>query len=152
MFRFLFCLHLIFISLTSFALDIEFYGPCEEKALVSEKIKKFPEGQSIGQLTISYLNLREIPYKGSEMGFNSIFGSPIGLDAIELVSDTEMYSYGWCYWQNGKLLELYPNQVLANTNDRLQWIFSYAQYKDGKWISQCIPAFRRKPKFLCESL
>ncbi|MAF90623.1 MAG: hypothetical protein VX583_03910 [Bdellovibrionota bacterium] len=149
MFYFVIFISIICVSLSSTGLEIEFYGPCQDQALVSEKILEFPEGQSIGQLTVSYLKLRKIPYKGSAQGFNSIFSTPTGLEALEVVSDNEMFSYGWCYWVNGKLLEVYPNELKAKPADRLQWVYSYAQFKDGKWISQCVPALQRKPQFLC---
>ena len=45
---------------------------------------------SVGKVTIETLEKYKIDFKGSEAGLSSAFGSPIGLDAMEVLSDTEM--------------------------------------------------------------
>lgn len=95
-------------------------------------------GSSIGEVTLEMFNDYQIPYLGSEQGFNSILNSPVGLDALVVVSDLEMKSYGWCYSVNGIIPELYPNEVIINsTSDEILWFWGYAHYLNGEWISQC---------------
>lgn len=95
-------------------------------------------GSSIGELTIRMLDEYQVPYLGSEQGFNSILNSPTGLDAMVVISDNEMKAYGWCFEINGEIPEVYPNEVFINsTSDKVLWFWGYAHYKNGEWIAQC---------------
>lgn len=95
-------------------------------------------GLSIGELTIKMLDDYQVPYQGTEQGFNSILNSPTGLDAMVIISDNEMKAYGWCFEINGEIPEVYPNEVFINsTSDNVLWFWGYAHYKNGEWIAQC---------------
>lgn len=95
-------------------------------------------GSSIGELTIRMLDEYQVPYLGSEQGFNSILNSPTGLDAMVIISDSEMKAYGWCFEINGEIPEVYPNEVFINsTSDNVLWFWGYAHYKNSEWVAQC---------------
>jgi len=134
---------LFFASLT-----VEFIGPCSEKPLLQTTANAV-QSSNVGQMSIETLEKFKIDFKGSESGLNSAFGSPTGLDAMEVLSDNEMRSYGWCFEVDGKVPENYPDSISLMNVKKVRWFFGYAHYLNGNWISQCEPAFELKPKFLC---
>ena len=130
--------------------SIEFIGPCNTQALLSQSIDL--SYQSVGDLSIAVLEKTKTPFQGTREGFNSIFNTPIGLDALETISDTEMKSYGWCYSIDGVSPEIYAHQIPLTAHIKnIKWFFAYAHYKDGAWIRQCAPAAPEKPKFICKN-
>jgi hypothetical protein len=131
-------------------LSLQFLGPCSSKPLLETKAR-FNTGDQVGKLTIDTLENFEVPYQGTEQGLNAAFGTPTGLDAMEVISDSEMRSYGWCFNVDGKVTETYPSETyLAEGTKNVTWFFAYAHYKNGEWISQCEPAHKIKPAFICQ--
>ena len=128
---------------------IEFIGPCSVKPLLETNMKQTRES-NVGALTIDALENFAIEYKGSEAGLNSAFGTPVGMDAMEVVSDNEMRSYGWCFEVDGKVPADYADTISTKNVKRVRWFYGYAHYFNGKWTSMCKPAYTIKPKFLCE--
>jgi hypothetical protein len=97
------------------------------------------------------MDQNKIPYQGSERGFNSIYNTPVGDAAIEVISDTEMRAYGWCYFVDGTEPGIFADEiVLVNSINKIEWVFSFAHYKNGKWIAMCEPAYSITPDFLCK--
>lgn len=102
-------------------------------------LKEAHLGSSLGEISLEMFNNYQIPYLGTEQGFNSILNSPTGLDAMVVVSEREMKSYGWCYSINGVVPEVYPNEVFIDSvNDEVLWFWGYAHYLDGQWVGQCL--------------
>lgn len=130
-------------------LEVSFIGPCSETPLhISDEILDLEK--SVGHYTIEVLEKNHIEYLGSERGLNSAFGTPIGDGALEILSDREMRAYGWCYQVGGFEPGVFPNEYFVGSNsDHIVWFFGFAHYKDGVWISQCEPAHKLKPTFLC---
>ena len=136
--------------LLSATLSFQILGPCSLTPLLETRTH-FSEGDSVGKVSIDVLEAFEVPYQGSEQGLNSIFKTPTGLDAMEVLSDTEMRSYGWCFEVDGKITETYPSETfLTARSNQVTWFFGYAHYKNGEWISQCEPAYKIKPQFICQ--
>ncbi len=134
---------------SAFSQEIEFIGPCSHEPIFSQEFS--PKFETIGDLTVYVLDKNKISYLGNEEGINSVFGTPVGSDAIEVLSDTDMRSYGWCFFVDGKLSDVYAHQYLLNsTIQKVQWIYSYALLKKDKWVSMCEKAYKVKPKFLCK--
>lgn len=130
------------------ALQILFSNPCGPIPLLETSLRS-AETKSVGQVTIDALEAFEAPYQGSENGLNSAFNSPVGLDAMEVISDSEMKSYGWCFEVDGKLSEVMPGDYkIGPKTQSVRWFIGYAHYKNGNWISQCTPAY--KSKFICK--
>ncbi len=133
-------------------LSIEFIGPCSIKPLLKSQITQ-EAAQSVGAASIATLDQNEVSYQGNEAGLNSAFDTPIGLDAIEVISESEMRSYGWCFEIDGMIPEVYSNQFpLTDVKSEIKWFFGYAHYLNGQWVSQCEPAYKIKPAFLCKDL
>ena len=130
------------------SLTVEFIGPCSERPLLSTTLEAL-ESSNLGQVTIETLEKFNIQYQGSEAGLNSAFGSPIGIDAVEVISNNEMRSYGWCFEVDGQVPEHYPDIISVSDVKKVKWFFGYAHYLNGQWISQCEPAYKLKPDFLC---
>ncbi len=101
-------------------------------------LKQSDLGKSLGQLTIEMLDLYQVDYQGSELGLNSVLNSPVGLDALVIISDQEIKSYGWCFSYNDIIPEIYANEIeIKSTHDQILWFWGYAHFLNGKWISQC---------------
>jgi hypothetical protein len=88
-----------------------------EKAIVDKKLQK---------------------YQGSDRGVNSI--NELG-SALEVLSDTQMNAYGWCYRVDGKVSDLLADQhLLTGQEQQIEWFYAYAYFEKDEWKSMCIPA------------
>jgi len=125
---------------------LQFIGPCSEVPLLKTQVAQVG---NVGSVTIDALNKAGAPYVGSEQGLNSAFKTPTGMEALEVISDREMRSYGWCFAVDGDVPEDYADAVSMDGVKQVTWYFAFAHYLDGHWISQCEPAYKTKPAFLC---
>jgi hypothetical protein len=140
----------ILISFSASALEVSFTGPCSERPLLTEVIK-FAPGLNAGEVSLHVLDRNRIPYKGTTAGLNQVFDTAIGLDAMETISDNEMLAYGWCFEIDGEVPEVFPDRIIVKrTMKSIKWFYGYAHFKDGEWIAQCVPSYKRKPKQFCE--
>ena len=127
---------------------IRFIGPCNETPLAHYDININSES-NVGVVTIDILKKNKISYIGSELGLNSIFDTPVDKEAIEFLSPNELMAYGWCYSVNGFEPNSYPHEYSVSQGDDILWWYGYAHYKDGRWLTQCTPSYKRKSDFLC---
>ena len=149
-FFFILLLSLIFKIDFSYSASIKFVGACDEKALIETNIDLDKNKNiSLGKFTLEILEQFNIPYIGSEYGFNSIFQTPTGINAIEVISETNFLAYGWCYSLNGFSPEVYPHEILVKSDDEVKWWFGYATFQDGQWVTQCTPSYLRKSLKFC---
>lgn len=132
-------------------LVLEFVGPCSSRPLIKQSFPvQFP---TVGHTTAAFLRGHRIPYKGGIEGIQTLFGTPVGMDAMEVISDREMRSYGWCYRVDGQVPEVFPHHYpVSPRTKKISWFYGFAHYLNGQWVSQCEPAYKVKPAFLCSSL
>ena len=149
--KFLFLTFIFSLISSANAGTISFVGACSKEpiAVFDFDINEASE-KSVGQITIDTLIEQSIPFLGTDEGINSIFNTPVGIDAMEIPSDTEMMAYGWCYSINGFEPNAYPHKIFATNDDHILWWFGFAHNKDGKWISQCTPSYTRRAAQFCE--
>lgn len=94
----------------------------------------------VGALSAATFEKYEIPFEGGDYGVKSLFG--LAQD-IEVVSDTEMKAFGWCFSVDGVIPETMADQTrLEGKETSLEWFYAYAHYKGGEWIAQCVRANR----------
>lgn len=135
-----------FAAVTSFSV----IGPCSDKPIIMSTTSDI-NFKNVGQFTVDQLNKSKFEYIGSENKIDSIDGTPVGEAALELLSRSEMRAYGWCFYVNGEQPEVYPNEVeMSKKVQSVMWIFGYAHYLNGEWLSMCEPSWKIKPKFLCD--
>lgn len=139
----------LFVAVRSFALTIEFIGPCSPNALLSTKIQ-VQEEVSVGQATVETLSEFSIPFRGSINHLESAFNTPYGLDAMEVLSDTDMRSHGWCFDINGQTSGFYPGDVFVSDDDHISWYFCYVSYKSGVWDDKHQKTYKIKPAQFCD--
>lgn len=140
---------LFFSNLAQAQIQFSVFGPCQK--LFSTTI--YQNFQHVGELTIETLSHHQFSYKGTEQGINSIENSPMGLDALEVINDHEMRSYGWCYQVDDRIPEIYPHEFFITNNiKKIIWFYGYAEYKSGQWVSQCRSSHQLKPEAFCTSL
>lgn len=109
-------------------------------------------GHTVGAVTIAALNARSIPFVGDEAGISSIKGTMTGDKAVEVISNTEMRAYGWCFHLNGKEPGDMPDKVEVKSDaDVILWFFGYAHYRAGTWIEMCAPTSAKLTPFACRS-
>jgi hypothetical protein len=137
----------LFLLNSGVAAELTIIGPCSESPLSKQSLEIFT-GDTVGTSTIRQLDNLGIPYLGTERGLHSIYDTPTGSQAIEVVSATEYLAYGWCYSVNGFEPADYPDEFAVSENDSILWWFGYAHFKDGRWIAQCNPSYlRASPQF-----
>jgi hypothetical protein len=146
-----FIISLLLVFMTNFsakAVEIEFIGPCHKDPLLKAEVNDSFE--NVGTLTISVLEKFQAPHIGNEIGLHTAFNTPTGLEALEVISDEEMNSYGWCYHVDGILPESFPVEYEITPNvKKIRWFFGYARYFRGEWTDQCLESFKNPPAFLC---
>ncbi len=140
----------LLFSLNAQAIYWEIYGPCSNKAAHAGK-QLTDIKLSIGEITVEILDYNKIPYEGTELNFSSIYNSPTGLEAMEVISDTEMRAHGWCYSLNGVIPDVMPNHTYPSSqNDHLIWFYGYYTNKDNVWLpGPCMPTYDIKPEQFC---
>lgn len=140
---------LTLLSFSSHAVELKFIGPCDENFIMRTLVTE--EFSNVGELTVATLTKFSIPFKGTHEGFNSIFNTPTGMETMEVLSDEEMRAYGWCYSVDGVAPEVYPHEAPVTSETKtITWTYGFAHYYKGEWISQCTPAYKVKPAFLCQ--
>lgn len=140
---------LLFLSPLAHPGEITLGSPCSKESLTYKLTGNF---KHIGDATLYMLNFFKIPYQGSPSGLKSIYHTPTGLDAVEVISDEEMMSYGWCYTVNHKQPQVYPHEVPYKETDSIIWFYAYAHYYRGEWLSMCNPSIERKSESFCQNL
>lgn len=141
----------LLIASTASAQTLTIIKPCSNQVAYSKTIDLDKE-ISVGEFTVKNLLEDQVIFQGTERGINSIYNTPVSLDAMEVISDTEMFAYGWCYKVNGFEPNLYPHEFTIKQNDQVVWWFGYAHYKDGNWITQCDPSHLRAHSQFCKAL
>jgi hypothetical protein len=137
------------ISHLSFALEFQVLDPCSGKVVLSEQHGS--SNASVGELSERVLTRTFGDFIGSSLGVNTMLGTPIGQEALEIISRREMRSYGWCYAVDGVVPEVYPlNFPLSNVQKSVQWFFGYAFYDSGEWLTQCEPLHVNPHSFICD--
>lgn len=138
----------LLLQTLSFAGTYEVIGPCEAEP-VRKGSYEISAPQSAGKVSVDVFDRDKISYIGSELGFNSILNTPTDKEAIEWLGPKELRAYGWCYEIDGYQPELMPSDVILKGSEKLVWFYAFSHYKDGKFISQCEPAFQVRWKKIC---
>ncbi|MBC7538199.1 MAG: DUF4430 domain-containing protein [Bacteriovorax sp.] len=140
----------IFASFNAYAINYEVIGPCSEKAVHSGTFNVVDLKVSVGQTSVAIFDQNKIPYIGNESGFNSIVNTPTGLDSIEVLSDTKMRAYGWCFSVNDIRPDVIAGEYLFTSNsDKLVWFYAYSTYDKGEWLDYCVPSYKIKAAQFC---
>ena len=144
---FLFVIYSSTVNAASF--KIQLVGACSSQTLFTQEVQ-YQNGMNVGDTSLKVLDENNIPYEGTSSGLNQVFNSPIGKEAIEVLSDQEMIAYGWCFEIDGKIPEVYANEVLIKESTKLiTWFYGYAHYLNGEWISQCERSYLRQSSQIC---
>ena len=125
----------VLFSFTSNALTFKVIGKDNEVLFQTETETTVP--QTVGQISVELFNQNKIPFVGDIDGIVSVYEMGSYLD---LISDTDMKAYGWCYSVNGVVPEDFVHKVNISAQEtELIWFYAYAYYKAGDWIAQCVP-------------
>lgn len=139
---------LLFFSFQSFATKLVVRQRCGKDTAFEAEFQKL---SSVGEITKEIFEEYQIPHLGTAQGINSIFHSPTGNDAFEVINSNLMRGYGWCYKVDGYEPNVYPDKYPISSNTKeILWFFGYAEYKDGAWVTQCKPAFHTPNSSVCK--
>jgi hypothetical protein len=141
---------LLIVSCNAHAITFAVIGPCSSKPLHAGN---FPTdlSESVGKISLDIFDAHKIPYVGSADGMSSIVNTPVGDDALEILSDTKMRAYGWCFSINGEVPDRLSSQVnFENQKDYLTWFYAYSTYDQGVWTDYCVPSYKIKSPQFCK--
>lgn len=139
-----------FTKLT-YAVEFEVVGPCDPKPRLDVSVNIKNE-ITLGDLTIELLNTNGIPYKGDAAGIAQIDDSPIGRDAIEVLSPTQYRAYGWCvHVDNFEPGEMPDKVQITPLTEKISWFYAYSLYDSGEWKDYCIPSWKVRSLNYCKS-
>jgi len=129
---------------------LEVVGPCESEAVfISLDIAAAP-GTTLGDFSVRIFNDHKLPFTGDRMGIASIFDSPTGIQALEILSDTQFRAYGWCVEVDGHASDQMIDQViLPEGNSRIVWFYAWALYESGVWTQYCTPSWQTRSPYVC---
>ncbi len=143
-------LSLLTLTTTLYALDFTIIGACDQKPLFNKKITITKE-VNLGELSVAVLTKNQIPFKGASDGINSIYNTPTGLDAIEIVSDTKMRAYGWCFSIDGAVPDKMPDQIpVLKDTKKILWWFAFSTQDMGQWVDYCVPSYQVRATQFCK--
>ena len=132
------------------AVTFSVVGPCSHESVYSGSFKTDLD-ESVGATSIDIFQAHNIPYKGSDSGMSSILDTPVGDEAIEILSDTKMRAYGWCFSINGVIPDVLSSEIsFTKQNDHLNWFFAYSTYDQGVWTDYCVPSHKIKAQQFCK--
>lgn len=127
---------------------LEIIGPCSQKPLHRLNLL---EGLTVGEATVKTLSARRIPFQGNDRAINTIVNIPTQDQTLEILSNSDMRAYGWCFDVDGEIPEEYADQIpLHEGMKKIRWFHGYAEMKGGQWVSQCQETAKLKPTFLCD--
>ena len=137
-----FCFVCAFVSGSLFAgqahaLTFEITAPCSKEAASEGSIDLPSAPMTLGAATMLILHKEGLPFVGSDRGLNSLLHTPVGDQSLEVLSDSHMKAYGWCFEVNGRIPDELAHQFRLKGPEHLRWFYGYAEYKDGEWVSFC---------------
>lgn len=137
-------------SLSAHAVYFDVIGACSKKPLHAGTFKT-DISDSVGKISVDIFEANNIPYIGSEEGMSMIANSPMGLDAMEVLSDTKMRAYGWCFSINGVIPDVLASKsYVTSQNDYISWFYAYSTYDTGIWTDYCVPSYKLKAEQFCK--
>lgn len=140
----------MFTSVAAQAVSFAVIGPCSPRPLFSGSFKT-DLSDNVGKISMDIFDANKIPYAGTEDGMNRIINSPVGDEALEVLSDTKMRAYGWCFSINGVIPDVLAGQAhFTKQNDYLTWFYAYSTYDQGVWTDYCVPSYKIKSPQFCK--
>lgn len=137
-----------FFTLNVSALEFSVIGPCDPKPIL--KTQAPSQETTLGDLTLEVLKANQMPFQGDRSGIKMIAGSPMGDDALEVLSDSLMRAYGWCVLVDGRQPDRMPDEVPLNlATKEITWFYAFALYDRGEWKSFCTPSHQVQPSQVC---
>lgn len=138
------------LAFNAHAITYEVIGACSEEPIHQGSFELNDLNINAGAVSLKIFNQDKIPYIGDENGFNSIANTSTGLDSIEVVSETKMRAYGWCYSINDTQPQVPAGSYLfTNSDDKLVWFYAYSTYENGQWLDYCVPSYQIKASQFC---
>lgn len=109
----------------------------------------FPE--NVGKISVDLMQTYAIAFNASSSTIASIFNTPTGEEAIEVLGKRHIRAYGWCFEVDGKGSGLRMDQFIFDpgAHSHIKWLFGYAEYYQGKWIKFCEPLYNHSEDFIC---
>ena len=139
----------LFIPFQVYALTFEVIGPCAETPIY--QMSTTMHNTNLGFLTEFVLKKGEIPYTGDQTGIGSIANSPVGDQALEVLSDTTMRAYGWCVEVDGFQPDVMPDKVMISDSVKhIRWFYAFSLYEAGEWTQYCTPSYLVKSAQMCK--
>lgn len=133
-----------------YAVQFEVVGPCDPQPRLEVYVDVQNE-ITLGDLTIKVLDSHQLPYKGDRRGIAQIENSPIGRDAVEIISPTQYRAYGWCFHVDGFEPAEMPDQIqVTKGTKKIKWFYASSLYDNGEWKDYCIPSYKTPTFKFCK--
>ncbi|MEQ1721648.1 MAG: hypothetical protein ABL930_00640 [Pseudobdellovibrio sp.] len=134
----------LLITKSTYALQMSVVGPCDQQPAHAVHVDlKDKEEVTLGDLTVKVLNTSGVPFKGDAQGIAQIYDSPLGNDAIEVLSSTQLRAYGWCvHVDNNEPAEMPDKVVITSQVQKITWFYAYSLYDGGDWKEYCTPSWK----------
>lgn len=135
---------LFLLLISTQAAQFTITGPCSNIPVFNTQVNT--QDTSIGELSIKTFDKFHIQHLSSDYGVSQLMNSPVGIDSMEVISDTVMRAHGWCYSVDGQIPELLMNEVkLTGEEKEINWFMGYSTYVgnpqtgEHQWVGQCVP-------------
>ncbi len=134
------------------ALQFDVVGACHSGSVFSTAVKIPDEKKiSLGDLTVKMFVENEIPFRGSAQGISQIYDSPVGDQALEVLSSAQMRAYGWCVHVDDNEPSEMPDQVIITSIvKKVTWFYAYSFYDEGVWKDYCTASWKEHSLAYCK--
>ncbi len=142
---------LLLATKQSVASQVVIDHPCLDQPILEASDNLITSDETIFSLTKKLILGHKIESQLAQNGVISILNY-LGPDqSLEIISETKLRAYGWCYSINGEIPDLMPDEIKIKTNDSIKWFLSFSTYDSGKWVDYCVPTKTNKESsvFVC---
>jgi hypothetical protein len=141
----------LFVSFPSFALEFKVLNLCENTTAYHTDIQ-LEHTSTVGDLSEYFLKRSNLDFGGNRNGVNTLLGTAVGDQAIEIISDERMRVYGWCYEIDGKYPDMLMSEFVIEPNQvqSITWFYGYAELVRHDWISYCTPVQSNPHPYICK--
>ena len=144
-------LALLIVSNFADASQLTIDHPCLIKPILSVSTSIDSSTEDLFSFTKKQITDQNIVAVLANNGIISILNYVSQDKAIEVINDTKIRAYGWCYSINGEIPDVMPDQIKLTNQDNIKWFLSYSTYDNGQWIDYCVPVNKspEATQFIC---
>ena len=142
----------LFLLNDAFAIAFKIENVCSDDLHTDIDVSVFLPA-TVSEITHYSFHIFDIPYEGTPDSIQSLIGTPTGSSLVEYLDVDHYFVYGWCYEVDGKQPDVLMSEYFVDPhlNLEIRWLFGYAEFLKGKWLSYCTPLNKNPREHICKT-